>query len=272
MRSAVAALQMVSTADIDENLAVAARLIEQAAVAGAALAVLPETFAQFSSMKQLSLGREEAFGAARVQDFLAEQALRHKIFLVGGTLPFASPDSESKVYSASLVYNDSGEQIARYNKIHLFDVDVGDAQGRYRESDTFLAGDSVVVVDTPLGRLGLSICYDLRFPELYRQLFQKNVDLVAVPSAFTLKTGEAHWLPLLRARAIENQCYMIAANQGGEHSANRRTSGASAIIDGWGRVLAKAALGEACILADFDRQALADIRRAMPIAEHCRLL
>lgn len=270
----IAALQMVSGNNLEDNLKVAEGLIAEASAAGARLLVLPETFAMFSAQQQLSLGRQEASKAAIVRPFIAEQAKKHKLWIVAGSIPLAvdqlAASQQERVLSACFVVNDRGEECGRYDKIHLFDVDVDDQQGSYRESDTFLAGNKVVVVDTPLGRLGLAICYDIRFPELFRLMFERGVDMIAVPAAFTLLTGQAHWLPLLRARAIENQCYIIGANQGGVHSKSRSTSGGSVIIDGWGKVLAEAGMGECCIVAELDLAALEKQRKAMPVASHQR--
>jgi predicted amidohydrolase len=267
----VAALQMVSTHSLDHNLARAAQLIRQAAEQGAVLVVLPETFALFSASKQLALGLEESFGSAKVQNFLKQQAIEHAVWIVAGTVPMASSEASQRVRAACLVYDAQGQQVARYDKIHLFDVDVADKQGSYRESNTFEAGSQVVVLDSPVGRLGLAVCYDLRFPELFRAMFDQGVDVIVLPSAFTLTTGEAHWLPLLRARAIENQCYMVGANQGGRHSPSRVTSGGSAIIDGWGTVIEEAGKGECCLVADIDLSHLGELRTAMPLAGHRRL-
>lgn len=266
----VAALQMVSGGSLLDNLKQAETLLTQAAAEGAELAVLPETFALFAASQQQALGEQEAFGEAVITQFLSDQAKKHQLWIVGGTIPIADKRGESKSYAACLVFNAQGELCARYNKMHLFDVDVGDEQGSYRESDTFVAGSEVVVVDTPVGRLGLSVCYDLRFPELYRALFAQGVDLIAVPSAFTLKTGKAHWLPLLQARAIENQCYVIGANQGGKHSEKRTTSGDSVIINAWGEVLVHREKGPGCIVADLDLDELDVIRRSMPVQQHQR--
>lgn len=265
----VAAIQMVSGNDIHANLQVVERLISRAVSAGARLVVLPETFALFSAGGQHQLGLQEASADAVVRPFIAELARRWGIWIVAGTIPVAAADSD-RVLSSCIVLNDRGEECACYNKIHLFDVEVADRQGSYRESDIFLAGDEVIVVDTPLGRLGLAVCYDIRFPELFRAMFELGVDIIAVPAAFTRLTGEAHWLPLLRARAIENQCYIIGANQGGEHSKSRSTSGGSVIIDGWGRVLAEAALGEDWVQAEVNLAELQRQRAAMPIAQHQR--
>lgn len=265
----IAALQMVSRNNIDQNLAVAKRLIAEAAKAGASLVVLPETFAVFSIRAQHDLGLQEVSEQAVIRPFISAQAKRWGLWIVAGTIPCAVPGND-RVLSSCFVFNDNGDEVARYNKIHLFDVDVDDGHGCYRESDTFLAGEEVVVVDTPVGRLGLAVCYDIRFPELFRAMFSESVDIIAVPSAFTLLTGEAHWLPLLRARAIENQCYIVGANQGGVHSKSHSTSGGSVIIDGWGKVLAEAGQGECCVVSELDLPKLRQQRKAMPIAQHQR--
>jgi len=268
-RFKVAAVQLVSSADIERNLASAARWVEYAAAAGAKLVVLPEAFALFISNEQGRLGAREAGGQARVRPFLAELAARHRVWLVGGTIPLLEA-GEQRPRAASLVFDDCGREVGRYDKMHLFDVDVSDSQGSYRESDTFNPGAAAVVVPTPFGVLGLSVCYDLRFPELFQWLREQGAEMIVVPSAFTRRTGLAHWLPLLRARAIETQCYLIGANQGGEHNSKRATSGGSAIVDGWGEVLAEAPLGEACIVAEVDRERLRAQRKAMPVAQHRR--
>lgn len=272
----VAAIQMVSGNDLNKNLATARQLIEKAAIAGAKVIVLPENFAVFSARQQYSIGLKEASDERPIRSFIASLAKEHQVWIVAGTIPVAADlDStnegdKSKVYSACFVYDDQGLERARYNKMHLFDVDVADQQGSYRESDTFLAGDCAVVIETPFGRLGLSVCYDIRFPELFRVMFNQGVDIVAVPAAFTLKTGRAHWLPLLRARAIENQCYVIGANQGGQHSSSRETSGESVVIDGWGGVLAQRDMGEGIVVADIDLDKNKKLRQAMPCQRHIR--
>lgn len=266
MSDVVAVIQMVSGKNVAENLQHAERLISEAAEKNARLVVLPETFACFHAAKQLELAEE--LGRGVVQDFLSQQAKKHGLWLVGGTLPIVSPLPD-KVYAASLLYDDLGQQRACYNKIHLFDVDVDDAQGSYRESDTFAPGNDVVVVETPLGRLGMAVCYDIRFPEFFRKIFEQQADIISVPAAFTKKTGDAHWLALLRARAIENQCYILGANQGGRHG-RRETSGGSVIIDAWGKIKAAADLGEACVVADYEQSEIVKIRQAMPVANHRR--
>ncbi|MGK0500353.1 MAG: nitrilase [Oceanicoccus sp.] len=264
---------MVSSNQLQQNLDTAARLLRQAAEAGAQLAVLPETFAMFSAKAQRGLAQQESGAAPVVQRFIAEQAQTLGLWIVAGTLPLTpllNQPGNDRVAAACLIFDDQGQPRGRYDKIHLFDVDVNDAHGSYRESDTFIAGDKVLVIDTPLGRLGVAVCYDIRFQEMFRLMADQAVDLIAVPAAFTLLTGQAHWQALLRARAIENQCYIIGANQGGEHTKNRASSGGSVIIDGWGKVLDEAAMGESIVVADVDLQRLAEQRLAMPVSQHRR--
>jgi nitrilase len=270
MSERVAVVQMVSGTDLEQNLGRAAALIGRAAAEGARLAVLPEAFALFLSRAQRDLGAQEAGAAARVRPFLAEQASRHGLWLVGGTVPILEPD-DPRPRAAALVIDDGGREVARYDKVHLFDVEVGDRQGRYCESDTFCPGrPQAVTVATPVGVLGLGVCYDLRFAELFIELRRRGAELIALPSAFTRRTGLAHWLPLLRARAIETQCYLLGANQGGEHSPSRLTSGGSAIVDGWGTVLGEAGFGEGVVVADADLKTLRAQRAAMPVMDHRR--
>lgn len=260
---------MVSGRELSANLKQAQQLIEQAANAGVVMAVLPETFALFNASGQRDLAVAEAGPTPPVREFLRQQARRHRLWLVAGTLPLPTDDGRAR--AACLVYNDNGEEVARYDKIHLFDVDVADGHRRYRESETYQPGEKPVLVETPWGKLGLAVCYDLRFPELFRQLRAEGADLFAVPSAFTRHTGLAHWLPLMRARAIENQCLVIGANQGGWHTEKRATSGGSVIVDYWGRVLAEAGFGPQCVWADFDREAQLTGRQQMPCEQHRRL-
>jgi nitrilase len=265
----IAAIQMVSGYSVDDNLACAERLIVEAAERGAKLLVLPETFALFSSREQQRLGEQEATNQALVRPFIRQLAKKLGVWIVAGTIPLLF-DGEAKVRSCSFIVNDKGEELARYDKLHLFDASVADQQGSYRESDTFSAGQQVVVVDSPFGRLGVAVCYDIRFPEFFRAMFAQRVDIIAVPAAFTLLTGKAHWLALLRARAIENQCYIVGANQGGEHSASRSTSGGSVIIDGWGTVVSELEMGAGVAVAEMDLARLQKQRAAMPVAEHQR--
>ncbi len=277
----IAAIQMVSSASVDENLATAQRLLAQAADQGASMALLPEVFAVLEGGPMAPYAEEQ--GKGPIQEFLAQQARELHITLVGGTIPLSSRPGKSpedadylltdgRVRPASLVFSPSGELLARYDKIHLFDVKVADQQAAYSESRSYEAGSELVTVATDAGCLGLSVCYDLRFPELYRALFRRGAEIVTVPAAFTKVTGMAHWEQLLRARAIENQCYIIAAGQGGRHNAKRETWGHSMIIDPWGSILSLVETGEGVAIADIDLEFLADVRQRMPIADQVRLL
>jgi len=283
MTNKVAAIQMVSTASVDENLASAARLIAAAAEQGASLVLLPEVFAVLEGGPMRQYGEIEGGLAAPIQSFLSDQARLHHVIVVGGTIPLISRPGKSKadadfliddgrVRPACLVFGEDGKQLARYDKIHLFDVTVDDRQSQYSESRSYEAGNEIVMVPTAVGKLGLSVCYDMRFPELYRALFKQGAELVTVPAAFTKVTGQAHWETLLRARAIENQCYVIAAGQGGQHSATRETWGHSMIIDPWGTILDQVAEGEGFAIAEIDLTLLADIRKRMPIAQQQKLI
>jgi nitrilase len=265
----VAAIQMTSGPDVAANLFEAGRLITQAADSGAKLIVLPENFCLMPMKDSDRLAQAEQAGDGHIQNFLAEAARRHKIWLVGGTVPLAS-ESSDKCRSACLVFNDQGEQVARYDKIHLFDVELNNAEA-YTESATIEAGDDAVVIDTPFGRLGLAICYDLRFPELFRQLSQQGAQMLAVPSSFTAITGSVHWEVLVRARAIENQAYVLAAAQGGFHANGRETYGDSMIVDPWGRVANRLSRGPGVVLSEVDLDLLGDIRKNLPSLKHRRL-
>lgn len=267
----VAVIQMVSTDQVASNLAAARRLLEQAAAAGAHLAVLPENFAALGHADARALGRAEALGEGPVLPWLSRAARELGLWIVAGTLPLP-PDGrpDERPRACSLLLSADGERVARYDKLHLFDVEVGDARGRYRESDDYAPGERLVLADTPVGRLGLTVCYDLRFPELYTALRQAGAELISAPSAFTAVTGEAHWEPLLRARAIETQCTLLAAAQGGEHPGGRQTWGHSAIVDAWGRLRCTQARGEAVLVVAPDRAEQASIRQRMPVSSHRR--
>lgn len=282
MTCKLAAAQMVSGPDVDRNLATAAELIAEAAARGADLVLLPEVFAALEGEPMRSHGERQGAPDSPIQEFLSGEARRHGIVLVGGTAPLSSRPGKSesdagyliedgRVRASSLVYDAAGELLARYDKIHLFDVMVEDRQAQYSESLSYEAGSEVVCVDTEAGRLGLSVCYDLRFPELYRRLFRLGAEIITVPSAFTAITGEAHWESLLRARAIENQCYLVAAAQGGRHGPTRETWGHSMIVSPWGEILAELDKGPGVAVAEMDPLKLRDIRRKMPVADHIRL-
>lgn len=267
----LAVIQMVSQSDVLANLAQARRLLEQAAAGGARLAVLPENFAAMGRRDIGEIGRAEALGDGPILPWLKQTARDLTLWIVAGTLPLPPRDQPGgKVNACSLLIDEHGEAVARYDKLHLFDVDVADNRGRYRESDDYAHGDAVVVADTPVGRVGLTVCYDLRFPELYSELRAAGAELITAPSAFTAVTGAAHWDVLIRARAIETQCYVLAAAQGGTHPGPRETYGHAAIIDPWGRVLAEQDQGEAVLLAERDSSEQASIRARMPVASHRR--
>ena len=266
----VPAIRMASGPNINANLLEAGRLIIKAVDDGAGLVVLPENFAIMGMSEQDKVNACEADSGGAIQDFLAEQASRHGVWLVGGTIPLQA-ETKNKIRAACLLYSDSGERIARYDKIHLFDVSLQESGENYTESETIEAGDDVVVVDTPFGRMGMGICYDLRFPEMFRAMLDDGVELLVLPSAFTAITGAAHWEVLVRARAIENLCYVIAAGQGGYHVNGRETYGDSMIVDPWGQVVDRLPGGSGVVVADIDRQQLDSIRRSLPAIAHRRL-
>lgn len=268
--SCVAVIQMVSTSDLDSNLRVAERLIREAVDAGARLVLLPENFALFDSQQLFGLAKHET-EAGNISRWLSELSGSLKVWIFAGSFPLLSEAPEShKVRSALRVYNPQGDVAARYDKRHLFDVDVRDGHGSYRESDVIAPGNELIVVDTEMGRVGLSICYDLRFPDHFWKLRELGAEIIVVPSAFTKVTGKAHWEVLLRARAIETQCFVLGANQGGVHSVSRETSGDSMIIDPWGSVLSRCDSGEAVVLAELDFELLRQVRQRMPVLLHRR--
>ena len=268
--SKVAVVQMNSGRDAAGNLSRASALVERAAGAGAGFAVLPEVFAFIGRNLGEQIDVSEDDGDGPIQDFLATEALTHGVWLVGGTFPLRSPRPD-RVYAACALYNPQGDRVALYRKMHLFDVHVRDSGENYSESSTFMPGDEVVVADTPLGRCGLAVCYDLRFPELFRAMLDRGVDFIVLPSAFTEATGQAHWETLLRARAVENLVYVAAANQTGSHPNGRTTWGHSMVVDPWGRVLDQLGRDEGIAVAKFDRASHAGIREEFPCADHRRI-
>jgi nitrilase len=258
-----AAVQMVSTPVVAENLAAAGDLIAQAAGEGAQLVALPEYFCVMGMHERDKVALREPFGAGPIQSFLAETALRHGVWIVGGTVPLECGDPQ-RVRNSSLVFDDAGRCVARYDKIHLFGLELGEE--RFREANTIEPGDRPVAVDAPFGRLALSVCYDLRFPELYRAM--APMDLIAVPSAFTATTGRAHWEPLLRARAIENLAWVIAPAQGGTHPNGRRTHGHTMVVNPWGEIVAERADGPGIVIADIDPTFTERMRASLPALAH----
>ncbi|MES1999962.1 MAG: carbon-nitrogen hydrolase family protein [Pseudomonadota bacterium] len=259
----VAAIQMASGPNVAANLAEAERLIQSAVTAGAKLVALPEYFAIMGLKDTDKVAAQEVEGKGPIQKFLAATARKHKIWLVGGSVPIAC-DNPKKVRNSCLVYDDKGKQVARYDKIHLFGLDLG--AEHYQEEKTIEPGDQVVVLDTPFGRMGLSICYDLRFPELYRAMTE--VDIILVPSAFTATTGKAHFETLIRARAIENLAYVIAPAQGGYHLSGRETHGDTMIVDPWGVVLDRLPRGSGVVLAGINPTYQASLRKSLPALKH----
>ena len=262
----VAVVQMISSTNWQDNLALLATWFENAHQAQARLIVLPENFAWMGTAEADKLALAEVYGQGRIQAAVSQLAKWYQLWVVSGTIPLRAACS-NKVRASCLVFNDSGDCVARYDKIHLFDVQVS-AHEAHQESRSTEPGDAVVVIDTPIGCIGLSVCYDLRFPELYRQMVLQGAQLFAVPAAFTAITGKAHWNVLLRARAIENLCYVLASNQGGQHENGRKTYGHSMVIDPWGRVIAQQRVGAGMIIADIDLAMLSKTRQRFPSLEH----
>lgn len=262
----LAAVQMVSTPRVEDNLLAVARLVRGAVADGAQVVVLPEFFPMIGASDEARLAIRETAGDGPLQRALAALAKELGIWLIGGSVPMTGKDSV-RALNSTLVFDPSGVQISRYDKMHLFGFKAG--AEAYDESLSIEAGDEPVAFDTPFARIGLSICYDLRFPEYFRAL--GPVDILVLPAAFTATTGEAHWEVLLRARAIENQCYVIASAQGGRHETGRKTWGHSMIVDPWGEVLSVLPTGEGWVCADFNRQRLETVRHRLPALKHRRI-
>jgi len=259
----IAAIQMASGPYVSANLSEAERLIEIAANQGAKLVVLPEYFAIMGLKDTDKIKVREQEGQGPIQEFLSKTAKKHKIWLIGGSIPLAG-SSPNKIRNSCLVYDDKGKQVARYDKIHLFGLDLGNEH--YHEETTIEPGNAIKVVDTPFGKIGLSICYDLRFPELYRTMGEVNI--IVVPSAFTDTTGKAHWETLVRARAIENLCYVVASAQGGYHISGRETHGNSMIVDPWGVVLDRLPRGSGVVMAAMNPKYQESLRKSLPALQH----
>jgi len=262
----VAAIQMTSGSDIGANLDAAGRFLADAAGAGAVLAALPENFAFMGRDSGEKRAIAEADGSGPIQTFLSDTARRHGLWIVGGTIPLQT--ESGRVSASCLVYGADGARAARYDKIHLFDVDVPGSTESHRESTHTAPGREPRIVDTPAGRVGLSVCYDMRFPELFRLLSREGAELFVVPSAFTVPTGKAHWETLLRARAIENLCALVAPAQWGVHPGGRETYGDSLIVDHWGNVVARSRAGTGCVVGDIDPAARVAARAKFPALAH----
>ena len=265
-----AAIQMASGPMVAANLEEAARHIGAAARRGAELVVLPESFALISDDGAAMLAARETQGVGPIQDFLCRQARQHRLWICAGAVPLAC-EHDDKIRPAYLLYDKTGRQVARYDRIHLFDVTViGATTEQYQESKVMEAGGDVVVTSTPFGRIGMAASYDLRFPELFRAMVVAGVDVILLPAAFTSVTGKAHWEPLVRARAVENLCYVVAAAQGGYHSNGRSTHGDSMIVDPWGTILERLTKGTGVISSDIDSERIERIRASFP-TDHIRL-
>jgi nitrilase len=263
----IAAIQMVSTPNVEQNLATALELMQQAKQQGAELIVLPEYWPMMGLRDTDKFAVAELDGSGPLQDFLAEQARLLSVTIIAGSIPLRSP-VEGKIFNTCNVYGPTGERLARYDKIHLFGFSQGDEA--YQESKTILDGKQPVSFESNIGRVGLGICYDLRFPELFRQM--RPCNLIVIPAAFTYTTGRVHWEILLRARAIENQCYVLASAQGGLHENGRRTWGHSMLIDPWGEVMAVLDQGSGVIIGEFDEQKIQQVRQNLPALDHIKLL
>jgi len=271
----IAAIQMASGPQIKANLMEASRLIREAAAKGAGMVVLPENFALMAMNESENIDMAEEEGSGQIQDVIRQCAIHNNVWIVAGSIPLKTTDSQ-RASAASLMFNNKGEIVARYNKIHLFDVviDCGAGEKRttdeYKESDTFKPGEDIVVVDTPFGRIGMSICYDLRFPTLYREMVKQGAEIFLIPSAFTKTTGKIHWEPLIKARAIENQCYVIAPAQGGYHVNGRHTYGHSMMVDYLGQVHGLRLKGSGIITINIDLQAQKRVRKSFPVLQHIK--
>jgi len=265
----IAAIQMASGPSVSANLIEAGRWISYAADAGADLVVLPEFFAIMGMKQEDMLEVKEQYGNGKIQDFIKQMCVKHRVWIVAGTIPIETDDA-NHVRAACLLFDSDGNIITRYDKVHLFDVNLDDDE-QYSESDVIEAGSNVVVHETPFGCLGLAVCYDLRFPEMFRQMVDKGASIFVIPAAFTAMTGKAHWESLLRARAIENLSYVIASAQGGYHLNGRETHGDSMIIDPWGEIKDRLERGSGFVMADLDQDKTKLTRKQFPVLEHRKL-
>jgi len=266
----VAAIQMASGPSVSANLMEAERLINVAVARNATLIVLPENFSFMGVSEEDKLRVAEVDGAGPAQDFLSTQAKKHGVWLIGGTVPLVANDPK-RVRAACMMFDDSGQRVARYDKIHLFDVNIEESNEQYAESKTIESGDKVCCIDTALGRIGLVVCYDLRFPEQFRQMAETGIDIFVLPSAFTAITGKAHWQHLICARAIENLSYLIAPNQGGYHVNGRESYGHSMVVDPWGTVVDCLKSGAGVVVTEIDHDVITRVRKSFPALKHRRL-
>lgn len=268
--SKIAAIQLSSTNNLNENLAITEKLISESASNGAQLIVLPEMFAIMGEKATDKVAVAEKYGDGKIQSFLSRCATQYNAWIVGGTIPIQCND-ENKVRAACIVYNNNGDAVARYDKIHLFDVTVSETES-YRESDTTEPGDSIVVIDTPVGKLGLAVCYDVRFPALFTELLNRGAEIIALPSAFTVKTGQAHWHLLTRARAVDTFCYVIGSAQVGTHANGRQTYGHTLIVEPWGTIVSEIAEpNPGVVYAEIDLNKLHSTRKSIPVFHHRKI-
>ncbi len=266
-----AAIQMASGPNVDGNLNEALRLINKASKKGAELVVLPENFSHMGMKDEdIFAIAEDENKPGNILNFLSTTAKKLGIWILGGTVPLKS-STEDKIYSAAILFNSDGKQVSRYDKIHLFDVDLSEESGSYNESTFTLTGKELVVADSPFGKLGIAVCYDLRFPELFRCLEKQGMQILLIPASFTAITGKAHWEILNRARAIENLCYVVSSAQGGFHVNGRKTHGHSMIINPWGQIIKHLTKGSGYIIADLDLKQLNETRQNFPVLEHRKL-
>jgi predicted amidohydrolase len=270
IKQKVGAVQMATGPNVSANLFEAERLIREAAEGGAGLVVLPENFAFMGRRGEDQIALREEDRKGQLQAFLSRVAQQYGVWLVGGTIPMVARDS-ARVRAACLVFDERGQRVGRYDKIHLFDVCLPGVDERYQESATIEPGKEVLVLESPFGRLGIAVCYDLRFPEMFRQMLDERMEILAIPAAFTAITGKAHWETLVRARAIENLAYVVAAAQGGFHLNGRETHGHSMVVDPWGTVLAQVPRGTGFICCAVDREFQGSVRRNFPTIDHRRL-
>jgi len=265
----VSCIQVASGPNIDANLLEVGRYIEESKKHGASIVILPENFAMMAASDTDYLDIMEDFGSGKIQDFISKAAKRNGIWIIAGTIPIKSKNKE-KVFSTCIVFNEKGEIVSSYNKIHLFDVNLLETNEKYNESDIYLNGDSIVSFETPFCKIGLAICYDLRFPELFRKLSNENIDLICMPAAFTAVTGKAHWEHLIKSRAIENLVYFAASAQGGYHVSGRETYGHSMIVSPWGETLDIIKNKSGIIISSIDLKSQNKLRENFPCLNHKR--
>ena len=267
----VASIQLSSGPNIQANLLEVGKYLEQISKTDSKLVVLPENFAMMPESDSEFLTNSETEGSGPIQDFISEKARIYKLWIIAGTIPIRT-DNPKKVTSTTFVYNDKGEVVTRYDKVHLFDVELPNSDESYNESEVFQNGKDLKVVKTPIGVIGLSICYDLRFPELFRLQKSHNVEILVIPSAFTEQTGKVHWETLVKARAIENLCYVVTSCQDGYHISGRQTHGNSMIVNPWGQIMSRLSSGSGFIESEIDIKKLNSIREKFPVLEHINLI